>query len=117
MISILEPNFLIQLDGKTKLKGSSIPNNPPANISYATEEKNTFIVVLVEENRLKMVRIRVTGETTFDWIDAKYKDGPSANCKVEETFNEECYIGQAVLYQNHYDVELSAIIKGSNFSI
>ena len=60
-----------------------------------------------------MVKIRVTGETTFDWIEAKVKNGPSGNCKVQATFNEECFEGSPVT-QNNYDVTLSAIIEGSN---
>ena len=59
-----------------------------------------------------MVKIRVTGETTFDWLEAKVKNGPSGNCKVQATFNEECFEGTPVT-QKEYDVTLSATIKGS----
>ena len=58
-----------------------------------------------------MVKIRVTGESTFDWIEAKYhKDRANypAHCKEQATFSEDCFDGTLV-EQINYDVDLVAI--------
>ena len=50
----------------------------------------------------------VTGETAFEWIEAKYSiplaDSP---CRSQSTFTEQCYQGKSVTQEN-YDVQLVA---------
>ena len=87
-------NYEIVLGGKTRLEGKWV--NSVASLAFPSGE-NIFIVASVSGNFLKMVKIRVTGETTFDWIEAKYQKGIyPTNCKTQETFTEECFVGTSV---------------------
>ena len=101
-------NYEIVLGGKTKLEGKWIDSGAVANLAFPMGE-NIFIVARVSEKYLKMVKIRVTGETTFDWIEAKYvvEGNYPTVCKAQETFTEECFVGTSVKEPN-YSVELVA---------
>ena len=68
--------------------------------------ENIFIVACVERNKLKMVKIRVTGETTFEWMEAKKQD-VTTKCKAQETFTAECFVGTSV-QKSSYNVVLVA---------
>ena len=99
----------VKLDGSTKLSGSWINGgNPvPATIAYHVQG-NVFIIGAVRGSHLKMVKIEVTGETTFDWIDAKYHDpSVTSSCTDQETFSESCFHGKSVSKGN-YNVKLVA---------
>ena len=95
------------LGGKTRLEGKWIKDGLDASLAFPMGE-NIFIVASVSGNFLKMVKIRVIGETTFDWIEAKYVPGNyPTNCKAQETFTEECFVGKSVKEPN-YSVKLVA---------
>ena len=99
----------VKLDGSTKLSGKWINRgNPvPATIAHHVEG-NVFIIALVEGPYLKMVKIAVTGETTFDWLGAKYhKPSATSKCRDQETFSESCYHGSSVP-KHGYNVQLVA---------
>ena len=99
----------IQLGGETKLSGTSINNGVPiaATIAY-TLGGNFFIVAGIEEPYLKMIKIFVTGETSFDWIEAKYSTPASdSNCRSQSSFTEACYQGTSKS-QSAYNVQLVA---------
>ena len=99
----------IQLGGETKLSGVSINNGVPipATIAY-TLGGNFFIVAGIEEPYLKMIKIFVTGETSFDWIEAKYSTPASdSNCRSQSSFTEACYQGTSKS-QSAYNVQLVA---------
>ena len=98
----------VKLDGSTKLSGACIWCIPvPATIAYHIQG-NVFIIAAVEESDLKMVKIAVTGETTFNWIDAKYHElAATYNCRDQVTFSESCFHGSSVS-KEHYDVQLVA---------
>ena len=84
--------------------------NAAANIAFPLGD-NLFIVASASAREVKMVKIRVTGESTFDWIEAKYhKDRANypAKCKEQATFSEDCFDGTLV-EQINYDVDLVAI--------
>ena len=84
--------------------------NAAANIAFSLGE-NVFIVASASTREVKMVKIRVTGESTFDWIEAKYhKDRANypAKCKEQATFSEDCFDGTFVEEIN-YNVDLVAI--------
>ena len=91
------------------LKGSWVDGAP--NIVYPLAENNVFIlgVTSIEEQMLKMVKIRVTGETTFNWLEARYKEEYPEECGKQSTFNEGCFQGLTV-GQDKYDVDLVATI-------
>ena len=100
----------IQLGGETTLFDTGIDNgiSTPATIAYALYE-NFFIIAGIEEPYLKMIKIFVTGETSFDWIGAKYST-PSfhSGCRNQSTFTEECYYETSNSDAN-YDAKLVAI--------
>ena len=99
----------VKLDGSTKLSGKWINRgNPiPATIAYHVEG-NVFIIAAVEGSYLKMMKIEVTGETTFNWVDAKYHTvSATSSCRDQETFSESCFHGSSVS-QGKYDVQLVA---------
>ena len=77
--------------------------------------KNAFIVASQEEVYLKMVKIRVTGERTFEWLAAKYDTNYSVKCTTSSNFSEQCFKGTSVT-QAMYNVELVATAnKGMAF--
>ena len=94
------------------LKGSWVDGAP--SIVYSLAEKNVFILGItnIEEQMLKMVKIRVTGKTTFNWLDARYKQNYSEECGKQSTFNEGCFQGPSV-GQDKYDVDLIATVTES----
>ena len=96
----------------TMLKGAWVDAAP--DIVYPLDEKNVFIlgVTSVEKKNLKMVKIRVTGKDTFDWLEARYKKGYPAECEKQSTFNENCFQGPSV-GQDKYDVDLVATVAES----
>ena len=102
--------FHVLLNGETTLKGLWANGAPAAAIAYPLVEKDVFIVSTVGSNGMKMVKIRVTGETTFDWLEAKsHQDYPS-ECGKQSTFNENCFTGRSV-GQDKYDVNLKAVLR------
>ena len=107
----------IKLNGATKLAGVWINNGIPVSATIAHPlGENIFIIAAFTESHLKMVKIRVTGSTTFIWMEAKYNN-PSSNpsCKLQETFSENCFNGTSVPEEN-YTVQLVAIYKAGNIS-
>ena len=99
----------VKLDGSTKLSGAWINGgNPvPATMAYHVQG-NVFIIGAVRGSHLKMVKIEVTGETTFDWIDAKYHEpAATSSCREQATFSESCFHGSSVS-KEQYDVQLVA---------
>ena len=97
----------VVLGGKTKLTGIHVNENFPiaAIISYRVKG-NIYIVAAMDDFYLKMVKIRITGETTFDWLTAKYR-GPSSMCTKQITFSEECFYGTG-MPKSSYNVQLLA---------
>ena len=91
------------------LNGSWVDGAP--SIIYPLEEKNVFILGLasIEEQILKMVKIRVTGKTTFNWLEARYQTDYPEECGEQSTFNKGCFQGLTV-GQDKYDVDLVATV-------
>ena len=77
-----------------------------ANIAYPLKEKNVFIVGMGG----KMVKIRVTGEKTFDWLEARFDDRSPIECWTQSSFNEYCFDGRSV-DRTKLNVKLIARIK------
>ena len=97
----------IKLNGATKLTGVWINNGIPVSATIAHPlGENIFIIAAFTESHLKMVKIRVTGETSFEWIDAKYtkleQDEPGfpTECLSQSTFYEDCFQGNNVIEDN-----------------
>ena len=98
----------VKLHGSTKLSGTWITGGTnDATIAYHVNG-NVFIIAAVRGPYLKMVKIAVTGETTFDWIDAKYhKPSATSSCRYQDTFSESCFHGKSVS-KGQYNVQLVA---------
>ena len=94
------------LGGKTRLVGNAVNN--VASIAYPLEEKNVFILAYPGNPFIKMVKIQVTGEATFDWMEAKYHRNYSQKCGQQSTFDESCFHGTSVR-QVQYNVKLVAV--------
>ena len=102
--------FDVQLDGNTKFKGAWISGAP--NIAYPLQDRNVFILGKPDGQFVKMVKIRVTGEKTFDWIDAKFIGiETDPKCGEQSTFHEGCFVGRS-LERDKYDLDLVATIEG-----
>ena len=98
--------FDVQLDGITKFKGKFISGAP--SIAYPLQDRNVFILAKPDSRFVKMVKIRVTGEKTFDWIDAKFIEiETDPKCGKQSTFHEGCFVGKS-LERDKYDVDLVA---------
>lgn len=106
--------FQVLLNGETTFKGSWA-NGLLATIAYPLVEKNVFIVSGVHLSIIKMVKIRVTGETTFDWLEAKYHRNFPSECGDPSTFNEHCFTGTSV-NQDKYDLNLKAALQQEGIS-
>ena len=105
----------ILLDGKTKLSGNAA--NGAASIAYRVEE-NTFIVAASGGKFLKMVKIQVTGETTFEWIEAKYhKPSSDSTCKSQLSFDLDCFHGTPMTVKSYNVVLLAEKISGIQISM
>ena len=60
-----------------------------------------------------MVKIQVTGEKTFDWLEAKYrKESSTSKCRAQDTFYKDCFRGTNV-GKDTYNVEKFAAISTS----
>ena len=99
--------FDVLLNGATKLFGIAINGRLPATIAYPLGE-DIFIIGLKEEQYLKMVKIRVTGEHTFVWMSAKYRTDHPDECETKLTFTEDCFEGNEMGEAN-YNVQLAAV--------
>ena len=102
--------FEVQLNGDTKFKGKFISGAP--SIAYPLQDRNVFILGKPDSQFVKMVKVKVTGEKTFDWLDAKFIGIESdPKCGEQSTFHEGCFIGKS-LERDKYDVDLVAKIEG-----
>ena len=63
----------------------------PTTVGTYLPNEDEWIVGLVDGPFLKMVRLRVTGPTSFDWISTKYDIDYNATCL--SSFSESCYVG------------------------
>ena len=98
-------NYDVVLGGQTRLEGKWV--NSVAGIAFPLG-KNTFIVASASTGFLKMVKIKVTAEKTFEWIEAKYQKGSyPSKCRAQETFSEDCFVGTSV-EEPFYSVALVA---------
>jgi hypothetical protein len=54
---------------------------------------DNWMVALVEAPYLKIVKIRITGETTSEWITTRYDNSYDGACAVQATFTIACFKG------------------------
>lgn len=90
----------------TRLTGSAIDGDEPLPVSIMFDlGDNMWIVGALNGAYVKMVKIMVTGETTFDWIGASYTQ-LGTGCDEQQTFTESCFTNGN---RYKYEVILKAI--------
>ena len=85
----------------------------PASVSKYLSQEDEWIVGVVDRPFLKMVRLRVTGSTRFEWISAKYDINYNASCLT--SFSEKCFVGNNAT-KNSYLIQLVAEPDGIKFN-
>jgi len=79
----------------------------PATIAFKVDDEDVWIVGAVDGAFLKMVKLRVTGPNTFNWIIAKYRPVGSYPESCLSSFSESCFVGTNTNAKN-YQVQLVA---------
>jgi len=94
---------------RTTFTGAQIAHGTPQPMTLSYHIGNDEWIVGVLDGYLKMSRIKITGSSTYTWIETKYRSLTSApsSCKVQATFSEACYTGTS--YGNAYPLNLIAI--------
>ena len=108
---------------QSKFGGPGINSETPvsASIAFYIDGEDAWIIGVKEGGNLKMVKLRVTGLTTFDWISSKYRpDGSypescltsfSASCFVGTDTNEESYQIILVAASGKFDKKVRTRVK------
>ena len=103
---------------QTKFTGSAISGAPtPATLAIDLSN-STWILGVLNGNFMKMVKLRVTGATTYDWIATKFYrigDG-SFTGACEMAFSESCFVGNDGT-ECMYTVQVFAKVKGVDTNI
>ena len=69
---------------------------------------------MVNDNIMKMVKLRVTGANAFDWIATKYNHERNYKDCCVAAFSESCFVGtNSPLGECAYTVELVAEVQGT----
>ena len=101
--------FDVILGGETKLNGHWAQPSEIASIAYKLDD-NVFIIASPTARHLKMVKIHVTGVSTFDWIAAILHNDIGSypeKCKIQASFSEDCFKGRSI-GETYYNVQLVA---------
>ena len=84
----------------------------PATLAAYVPDKSEWIIGVVDGPFLKMVRVNVTGSTSFDWIATKYDINYNKTCLI--SFSESCFVGNSAR-EKQYLVKLVAEPEGETF--
>ena len=112
------------LEGSTILAGRGINNGVsiPATIAYPVED-DIYIIAVVSKyplsRKLEMVKIQVTGEKTFKWLDARTQEAVKdelfrafqTRCEKQETFTIDCFEGVQGSEDKNSVAKLAAVSK------
>ena len=79
----------------------------PATIAFKLSNEDEWIVgvVLCSPCYLDMVKLRVTGADSYEWIDTKYTKNYDASCLT--SFSEACFVGTTA-DRNYFRINLVA---------
>ena len=72
---------------------------------------NIWIVGLVDLSYLKMVKIEITGVSSYNWLETRYSTTYTTACTAQTTFVESCFSGTSPT-TNSYPVDLVAELVG-----
>ena len=70
---------------------------------------NVWIVGVIDEPYLKMVKIKITADATSEWIGERYSETYSQACAQSATFTENCYLQGTARATNEYRVSLATL--------
>ena len=68
----------------------------PATIAFKLSNKGEWIVGVQDGNYLKMVKLRVTGANSYEWINTKYETNGNYDASCLISFSESCFVGTSV---------------------
>ena len=92
---------------QTKFAGPAINGAPvSATIALPLSNENEWIVA-VKNKQLKMVKLRVTGANTFDYITTKWAETSQYDASCLTSFTESCFVGN-VAKKHGYEIKLVA---------
>ena len=102
---------------QTKFKGENINKGTPksASIAFKLEYVDHWIVGVEDGGYLKMMKIHVVNENSFDWISSKTNRGYSACCASNKCFAVDCFVGTDRA-KEYYGLEINAYRKGNQIS-
>ena len=98
---------------QTKLSGANINGGIPipATIAFKLANDDEWIVGVLDGGYLKMVKLKVTGPNSYDWMATKYTNLYDESCPT--AFSESCFTGyDAFNGETYYTVELVASNEG-----
>ena len=100
---------------QTQFSGRAINDGIPIPATLKTQVSNSdeCIVGVVDGIYLKMVKLRVTGPNSYDWINTKYDDDYNKLCVT--SFSESCFVGWNAS-ESRFLILLEAEPKGNNLS-
>ena len=113
---------------QTKIKIPSHQNQfitKSANIIFDLRGNNEWIVALLDEQWLRMVKIQITGPNSYNWqrTIAVVTDDVEDSCLRSSTFTEQCLIchvsdlNQGCLSKARDEYEVLLYAKKGNFGI
>ena len=102
LLAVKNWNVLLE---QTKMKGPWVTKGEPipATIAFYLANEETWIIGVKNGGYLKMVKLKVTGPDTYDWIGSKHR--PADSCA--NSFLESCFDGTDVP-EDKYEVQLVA---------
>ena len=78
---------------ETKFKCHSISDPCPRSATAAVDLGDSkWIVALKDGQYLKMVKIKVTGESSYDWLETRYNHQDDYDASCETAFSESCFV-------------------------
>jgi len=93
----------------TTLTGSKVNSGTPLPVTVKLHlGSNEWILGLIDGQYLKMVKIKITGSTTYDWRQTKYDSSYAQCCTSAQSFSEMCFKGTDA-GSDMYPVSLRAI--------
>ena len=77
----------------TKFKCHAVNYPCPRSATAALDLGDSkWIVALKDDKYLKMVMIKVTGESSYDWLETKYNKEGDYDASCETDFIESCFV-------------------------
>ena len=98
---------------QTKFSGRMINGGIPipATIAFKLANVDEWIVGVLDGRYLKMVKLKVTGPNSYDWMASKWTNLYDESCPT--AFSESCFTGSGG-GESQYTVELVASNEGKN---